>query len=89
MVTAATNGWVTRIAQRNDHVVREFNRYNLPRLEIVDPRLLDQRISGVFGANDPQSSAGFSLEGRSHQGEQRGSGFHSHRRSDVKASSIG
>jgi transmembrane sensor len=41
------------------NVVREFNRYNLPRLEIVDPRLLDQRISGVFGANDPQSLLDF------------------------------
>ncbi len=41
------------------NVVREFNRYNVPRLEIVDPRLLDQRISGVFGANDPQSLLDF------------------------------
>ncbi len=41
------------------NVVREFNRYNLPRLQIVDSRLLDQRISGVFGANDPQSLLDF------------------------------
>ena len=41
------------------NVVREFNRYNLPRLVIVDPRLLEQRISGVFGANDPQSLLDF------------------------------
>jgi transmembrane sensor len=41
------------------NVVREFNRYNVPRLEIVDPRLSDQRISGVFGANDPQSLLDF------------------------------
>jgi transmembrane sensor len=41
------------------NVVREFNRYNVPRLEIVDPRLLDQRISGVFGANDPRSLLDF------------------------------
>ncbi len=41
------------------NVVKEFNRYNVPRLEIVDPRLRDQRISGVFGANDPQSLLDF------------------------------
>jgi transmembrane sensor len=41
------------------NVVREFNRYNVPRLEIVDPRLLDQHISGEFEANDPQSLLDF------------------------------
>jgi transmembrane sensor len=40
-------------------VVQEFNRYNSPPLEIVDPRLLDQRISGIFGANDPESLLDF------------------------------
>jgi transmembrane sensor len=40
-------------------VVQEFNRYNSPPLEIVDPRLLDQRISGIFGADDPESLLDF------------------------------
>jgi transmembrane sensor len=41
------------------NVVTEFNRYNWPRLQIVDPGLLNERISGVFGANDPQSLLDF------------------------------
>lgn len=41
------------------NVVREFNRYNSPPLVIVDPQLLDQRISGIFGANDPESLLDF------------------------------
>jgi transmembrane sensor len=36
-------------------VIEEFNRYNSPPLVISDPRLREQRISGVFGANDPES----------------------------------
>ncbi len=40
-------------------VVDEFNRYNSPPLVIVDPRQRDQRISGVFGANDPDSLIDF------------------------------
>lgn len=41
------------------NVVREFNRYNSPPLVIVDPQLMDQRISGIFGANDPESLLDF------------------------------
>jgi transmembrane sensor len=40
-------------------VVEEFNRYNSPPLAISDPRLREQRISGVFGANDPDSLLDF------------------------------
>lgn len=40
-------------------VVEEFNRYNSPPLLITDPRLRAQRISGVFGANDPESLLDF------------------------------
>ena len=40
-------------------VVEEFNRYNSPPLVITDPRLRAQRISGVFGANDPESLLDF------------------------------
>lgn len=40
-------------------VVEEFNRYNSPPLLIADPRLREQRISGVFGANDPESLLDF------------------------------
>jgi transmembrane sensor len=40
-------------------VVEEFNRYNSPPLVISDPRLREQRISGVFGANDPESLLDF------------------------------
>jgi len=40
-------------------VVEEFNRYNSPPLLIGDPRLREQRISGVFGANDPESLLDF------------------------------
>jgi len=40
-------------------VVEEFNRYNSPPLVISDPRLRDERISGVFGANDPESLLDF------------------------------
>jgi transmembrane sensor len=41
------------------NVVSEFNRYNSSPLIIVDPRLRDQRISGVFAANDPDSLLDF------------------------------
>jgi transmembrane sensor len=41
------------------HVVEEFNRYNSLPLVIVDPRLREQRISGVFAANDPESLLDF------------------------------
>lgn len=40
-------------------VVEEFNRYNSTPLVITDPRLSAQRISGVFGANDPESLLDF------------------------------
>jgi transmembrane sensor len=40
-------------------VVEEFNRYNSPPLVIGDPRLREERISGVFGANDPESLLDF------------------------------
>ena len=40
-------------------VVEEFNRYNSPPLVISDRRLREQRISGVFGANDPESLLDF------------------------------
>lgn len=40
-------------------VVEEFNRYNSPPLVISDARLRGQRISGVFGANDPESLLDF------------------------------
>lgn len=40
-------------------VVEEFNRYNSPPLLISDPRLREQHISGVFGANDPESLLDF------------------------------
>jgi transmembrane sensor len=40
-------------------VVEEFNRYNSTPLVITDPRLRTQRISGVFGANDPESLLDF------------------------------
>jgi transmembrane sensor len=43
-------------------VVEEFNRYNSPPLVISDPRLREQRISGVFGANDPESLLDFLVE---------------------------
>jgi transmembrane sensor len=40
-------------------VVEEFNRYNSPPLVVSDPRLREQHISGVFGANDPESLLDF------------------------------
>jgi transmembrane sensor len=40
-------------------VIEEFNRYNWPPLVISDPRLREQRISGIFGANDPESLLDF------------------------------
>jgi transmembrane sensor len=40
-------------------VVEEFNRYNSPPLVISDARLREQHISGVFGANDPESLLDF------------------------------
>ena len=40
-------------------VVEEFNRYNSPPLVVSDARLREQHISGVFGANDPQSLLDF------------------------------
>ena len=40
-------------------VVEEFNRYNSPPLVVGDARLRAQRISGVFGANDPDSLLDF------------------------------
>lgn len=40
-------------------VVEEFNRYNSPPLVISDARLREQHISGVFGANDPESLVDF------------------------------
>ena len=40
-------------------VVEEFNRYNSPPLVIGDARLREQHISGVFGANDPESLLDF------------------------------
>ena len=40
-------------------VVEEFNRYNSPPLVLTDPHLRTQRISGVFGANDPESLLDF------------------------------
>ena len=40
-------------------VVEEFNRYNSPALVVGDARLRAQRISGVFGANDPDSLLDF------------------------------
>jgi ferric-dicitrate binding protein FerR (iron transport regulator) len=40
-------------------VVEEFNRYNSSPLVISDLRLREQRISGVFGANDPESLLDF------------------------------
>ena len=40
-------------------VVEEFNRYNPAPLVISDPRLRAQHISGVFGANDPESLLDF------------------------------
>jgi transmembrane sensor len=43
-------------------VVEEFNRYNSPPLVIADPRLRGQRISGVFGANDPGSLLDFLIK---------------------------
>ena len=43
-------------------VVEEFNRYNSPPLLINDPRLREQRISGVFGANDPESLLDFLVQ---------------------------
>ncbi len=40
-------------------VVEEFNRYNAVSLVLVDARLDARRISGVFGANDPESLIDF------------------------------
>ncbi len=42
-----------------EEVIEEFNRYNPIPLELVDPRLGERRISGVFGANDPESLVDF------------------------------
>jgi transmembrane sensor len=36
-------------------VAAEFNRYNRRRIEIADPTLAEEPVSGVFQANDPQS----------------------------------
>ena len=44
-------------------VVEEFNRYNSPPLVISDARLREQHISGVFGANDPESLVDFLVKG--------------------------
>jgi transmembrane sensor len=44
------------------NVVSEFNRYNPAPLVIVDPGLREQRISGVFAANDPDSLLDFLVQ---------------------------
>jgi transmembrane sensor len=40
-------------------VIEEFNRYNSVTLLLMDTRLSDRRISGVFDANDPESLIDF------------------------------
>ncbi|MGH8187884.1 MAG: FecR domain-containing protein, partial [Steroidobacteraceae bacterium] len=40
-------------------VVAEFNRYNDVQLELEGERLSDERISGVFDADQPQALARF------------------------------
>lgn len=44
---------------RLDRVVREINRYNHRKLELVDADLAPRRISGVFAANRPDAMAVF------------------------------
>jgi len=39
--------------------VAQFNRYNRIQLSILDPRLAQRRISGVFSAADPESFVAF------------------------------
>jgi transmembrane sensor len=43
-------------------VVEEFNRYNTRRLVVVDPVLMNTRISGVFSSSDPASLLRFLRE---------------------------
>jgi transmembrane sensor len=40
-------------------VIEEFNRYNSVALLLIDTRLSNRRISGVFDANDPESLVDF------------------------------
>jgi transmembrane sensor len=38
-------------------IVRQFNRYNRERLEIVDPTIEEQMIGGIFDKHDPETFA--------------------------------
>ena len=42
-----------------DTIVREFNRYNRQRLAVASPSLEDERFSGIFAADDPESFVAF------------------------------
>jgi transmembrane sensor len=41
--------------RRLDEIAAEFNRYNRQAIEIRGPELREQRVTGVFQANDPGS----------------------------------
>jgi len=60
--TAWTEGLLMFDAAPLSEVVQEFNRHNLKPLRIVDERLRDLRISGIFPATGPERLTGFLQE---------------------------
>ena len=60
--TAWTEGLLMFDSAPLSEVVREFNRHNLKPMVIMDERLLDLRISGIFPASGAERLTGFLQE---------------------------
>jgi len=60
--TAWTEGMLMFDSAPLSEVVREFNRHNLKPMLIMDERLLDLRISGIFPATGAERLTGFLQE---------------------------
>lgn len=60
--TAWTEGLLMFDSAPLSEVVQEFNRHNLKPMVILDDRLLDLRISGIFPANGAERLTGFLQE---------------------------
>ncbi len=58
-VTAWTNRQLVFKGARLADVAEEFNRYNVRKLSIEDPRLHDFLINGIFSSTDPASLLNF------------------------------
>lgn len=58
-VTAWRSGRLVYDSQSLAEVVDEFNRYNILQMHVDDVQLSNERISGVFNADQPRSLARF------------------------------